>query len=208
MLHIKPFPLGLHAAPKQQNLSIDKPTMKTSSIQFHRLFIAVAIVIFTLLVLPHDALAAGPHGDSKGRGNSANHRKDEHKGNDQNDHDRQVYYSSRPRSTFVLSLGNGYAGRGYYYGPPNSPYYYQRSEVAFYATREAAPREYYSNEGYHGHSTDAAVQQALARRGYYHGAIDGQIGAHSRRAIYNYQRANGLQATGSINSSLLRSLGI
>lgn len=78
----------------------------------------------------------------------------------------------------------------------------------FYATREAAPREYYSNNNYGRHSSEAAVQRVLARRGYYHGAIDGQIGAHSQRAIYDYQRAKGLRATGTINSSLLRSLGI
>ena len=81
-------------------------------------------------------------------------------------------YLALPSSGFTLTLGTGYAGRGYYYGPPNSGYYYQRSDVRYYATREAAPREYY---GYRGDSTSAAVQQALARRGFYRGSIDGQI---------------------------------
>ncbi|MEY4483731.1 MAG: hypothetical protein RL693_1183 [Verrucomicrobiota bacterium] len=140
--------------------------------------------------------------------------KDKHKGNDYNrndshhdDRDHQSY-SSHPRSSFTLSLGNGYAGRGYYYGPPNSSYYYQRPEVRYYATREAAPREYYGNDGYRSNSTDAAVQRALARRGYYNGSIDGAIGPQSRRAIARYQQDHGLRVTGDISSSLIDSLGI
>lgn len=156
-----------------------------------------------LLAFPQFAEAKNPkfpklkHGKSESHGN---------KHDDHDDRDRQAYIS-RPRSTFVLSLGTGYAGRGYYYGPPNAPYYYQRSDVSYYATREAAPREYYSTQGY-GNSTDVAVQRALSRRGYYRGPIDGAIGPMSHRSIARYQRDNGLSATGYINSSLLRSLGL
>ena len=57
-------------------------------------------------------------------------------------------------------------------------------------------------------SVGASVQQALARRGYYRGGIDGQIGSYSRQSIARYQADHGLRPTGMITSSLLRSLGL
>lgn len=126
--------------------------------------------------------------------------KDKHRGHD--DHDRHSY-TSRPRSSFTLSFGTGYAGRGYYYGPPNSSYYYARPEVRYYATREVVPREYYRT-----YSVDLSVQRELARRGYYRGYIDGAIGPQSRSAIARYQQDHGLRVTGTITSSLLDSLGL
>lgn len=124
------------------------------------------------------------------------------------DHARRHYYS-RPSSTFVLSLGTGYAGRGYYYGPPGVPYYYQAPGVRYYATRSVVPRQYWGGSyGYEYGGADASVQRALARRGYYHGAIDGDIGPASRRAITRYQVDHGLPVTGTVTSSLLRSLGL
>lgn len=58
------------------------------------------------------------------------------------------------------------------------------------------------------HSVARSVQRKLADQGYYNGAIDGDIGPGSRRAIVNYQDDNGLRATGRINDSLLVSLGL
>lgn len=107
---------------------------------------------------------------------------------------------------FVLALANGYAGRGYYYGPPNTSYYNRSPQVAYYATREAAPREYYGYQNIRSHSMEASVQQALARAGYYNGPIDGSIGPMSRRAIANYQADRGLRVTGNPSNSLLNSL--
>ncbi len=134
---------------------------------------------------------------------------------DDRSHDRsRSVYQSHPRSGFTLSLGNGYAGRGYYYGPPNTTYFYERPDVRYYSTRESAPREYYANESYSSSGTDysnvegLAVQRALTRLGYYSGVIDGEIGPVSSRAIQNYQSNNGLRATGEINAQLLQSLGI
>lgn len=109
---------------------------------------------------------------------------------------------------FVLSLANGYAGRGYYYGPPNTSYYNRSPQVAYYATREAAPREYYRSQNIRSHSMEASVQQALAQAGYYNGPIDGSIGPMSRRAIANYQADRGLRVTGNPSNSLLNSLGL
>ena len=109
---------------------------------------------------------------------------------------------------FVLALANGYAGRGYYYGPPNTSYYNRNPQVVYYATREAAPRAYYGYETSRGNSMDAAVQQALARAGYYRGPIDGSLGPVSRQAISNYQADRGMRVTGTLNSSLINSLGL
>ena len=149
------------------------------------------------LILPETAQAK-EHGWSGKRSKTRHH-----------DDDRRNY-SSHPSSGFSLTLGTGYAGRGYYYGPPNSAYYYQRPDVMYYATRDAVPRRYFgqSSYGYSGNSMGTSVQRALARQGYYRGYIDGQIGPQSSRAIASYQQQHGLRVTGNINDSLLRSLGL
>lgn len=54
----------------------------------------------------------------------------------------------------------------------------------------------------------AAVQRALAERGYYYGVIDGIIGPRSRDAIADFQSDAGLAVTGEINYSLLRELDL
>ena len=109
---------------------------------------------------------------------------------------------------FVLGLANGYAGRGYYYGPPNTSYYNQGPQVRYYATREAAPRAYYVYESPRGNSSNAALQSALAQAGYYRGPIDGDLGPMSRQAIANYQADRGLRVTGYSSNSLLNSMGL
>ena len=166
--------------------------MKSSFIHSPRALGAAALALACWLAVPQTSQARD-HGGQNNRFSGS-----------RNTSSRSAYLAL-PSSGFSLTLGTGYAGRGYYYGPPNSGYYYQRSDVHYYATREAAPREYY---GYSGNSTSAAVQQALARRGFYRGSIDGQIGRQSSQAIANYQQQQGLRVTGNINQSLLRSLGL
>ncbi len=164
-------------------------------------FLAPATVVIGCLLLLAQTSQAKDHDDDDRRHDSKHHK------SHHDDHDHSVYFS-HPRTSFTLSLGTGYAGRGYYYGPPNSSYYYERPEVRYYATREAAPREYYSQPSYQSHSGDSAVQRALARSGYYRGPIDGDIGPGSRNAIARYQQEHGLRVTGTINSSLIHSLGL
>lgn len=126
------------------------------------------------------------------------------------DHDdvRRRYFAY-PRSSFTLSFGTGYAGRGYYYGPPGMPYYYQGPGVVYYSRREYVPRQYWGSPAYRNHyGVEADVQRELARRGYYYGPIDGDIGPGSRSAIARYQRDRGLYPSGRIDSNLLRSLGL
>jgi hypothetical protein len=117
-------------------------------------------------------------------------------------------YHSHPSTSFTLSFGTGYAGRGYYYGPPNSSYYYQRPGVYFYRSWDRVPRSYRGYSYAPRNSTAIAVQQALGRLGYYHGRVDGHIGPASRRAIMNFEARNGLPVTGTINPRLMRALSL
>jgi hypothetical protein len=50
------------------------------------------------------------------------------------------------------------------------------------------------------------VQTELARRGYYHGSIDGIVGPGSREAIRAFQKSNDLTVTGLIDPPLLKAL--
>lgn len=173
-------------------------------ISFHTRFSfcnTCAVALLCLLAFPEVAQAKGPRGGSHSSGRQKSREYE------RSYRDRQNY-SARPRSTFILSFGNGYAGQGYYYGPPNSNYYYERSGVRYFANRESTPQEYYGPERHRGGATDALVQRALTNRGYYRGSIDGQIGPQSRRAIARYQQDRGMRPTGYVTSQLLDSLGL
>lgn len=159
------------------------------------------IAILSLLAFSQSAEAKGP----RSRSHSSDYKRTQQQYG--SERERQAY-SSHPRSSFVLSFGNGYAGQGYYYGPPNSRYYHQRSDVRYYSSRNAAPREYYNRDHYGSRSSDAAIQRALARHGYYRGHVDGRMGPQSRRAISSYQRDRGMRPTGHVTSALLQALGI
>ena len=160
--------------------------------------------VFALVLTGALALPSPSEAKPKDKHRSSSHHSSRH--HDDGGWSRSSYYS-HPRSSFVLTLGSGYAGRGYYYGPAGAPYYYQSPGVRYYASRSVVPREYLGGYDSYG-STDAAVQRELARRGYYNGPIDGDIGPGSSRAIARFQMDHGLPVTGSITSSLLRSLGL
>jgi His-Xaa-Ser repeat protein HxsA len=103
------------------------------------------------------------------------------------------------------SYGYGYGYRSpYRYG--YSPYSYGPSLNFVYSS--SSTRSYRSESDYDESSLEVDVQQALRRRGYYDGPIDGDIGPGSRSAIRAYQADRGLSVTGRIDSSLLRALGI
>lgn len=96
--------------------------------------------------------------------------------------------------------------RPYYYGPSFGLSFYSRPSYYYsepYVYR-SAPRASTSYEG----SLAADVQEALKRRGYYKGSVDGDIGPASRSAIRAYQSDRGLSVTGRIDRSLLEALGI
>jgi Putative peptidoglycan binding domain len=79
----------------------------------------------------------------------------------------------------------------YYYGYPHNYPYYDFGPVY---------DDPYSSD------LAMAVQAELAGRGYYRGPINGVIGSGSRRAIREFQAAEGLPITGRIDESLIRAL--
>lgn len=89
----------------------------------------------------------------------------------------------------------GYGWGGYPYGYS----YYDDG----YAPSEYAQSEYDSDNG---DSSVSQVQAALAREGYYHGAIDGSVGPATRNALRRFQRDRGLEATGQIDRSVIEAL--
>lgn len=125
------------------------------------------------------------------------------------------YYGGYSRPYYSRPYGYssyGYSRPYYSYGPSFGLSFYSRpsyyySEPAYYSERtvyRSAPRVSTSFEG----SLAADVQEALKRRGYYRGGIDGDIGPASRSAIRAYQSDRGLSVTGRIDRSLLEALGI
>jgi hypothetical protein len=113
------------------------------------------------------------------------------------------HYRSRSNVYFGFGLGypygNGYGfGYGYpYYGAYPYGYGYYTPRTTVYATN-----------GINDDATVAAVQRRLARGGYYHGSIDGVIGAGTRTAIRAFERNNGLPVDGVIDPQLLRRMGL
>jgi hypothetical protein len=111
------------------------------------------------------------------------------------DHDRDHFFHHHNRFFF----GFDFAAFGfpywwypdYYYGYPYDYASYDYSPIYDY-------RYWYG--------LASAVQTELARRGYYHGPIDGLMGSGSREAIRSFQKAEGLPVTGLINPQLLRAL--
>lgn len=136
-----------------------------------------------------------------GRHDHDRHR--DHGRRNDRDHDRHHHHSSsyRYRSSYP------------YYSHYSRPYYYGPSIGLSFGTR---PSYGYSSSYYRGRSAhrsyadelEVDVQRALARRGYYRGPIDGDIGSGSRAAIRAYQYDRRLPVSGRIESSLLRALDI
>jgi len=97
----------------------------------------------------------------------------------------------------------------------NQHYYWNNHNYQWYnggwLIIDAGFNPYYTNSGYgsgYGYrgSVVSDVQVRLSRQGYYHGAIDGDIGPGTRHAIAEYQGDHDLLVTGRINDPLLLSL--
>lgn len=52
------------------------------------------------------------------------------------------------------------------------------------------------------------LQRVLARKGYYHGKIDGKNGPLTKAAVMKYQQEIGVAQTGDIDEQTLDSLGL
>ena len=140
-------------------------------------------------------------------------RADRHHGHDHHGYSHYNHGHHNHRSYSYRSYGY----RPYYYRPYTysyvRPYYYSPPSIALGFSWSNSPRYYntprtYVAPRYSSDSLAADVQRELSRRGYYRGYIDGDIGPASRSAIQAYQYDRGLAATGRIDNSLLRSLGI
>jgi hypothetical protein len=112
------------------------------------------------------------------------------------DFDRDDRFFHHRRHFF---FGFDFASFGF---PYPYPYYYDYPyDYSYYDYGPAYDYQYW-------HDLAVSVQSELARRGYYHGSIDGVIGAGSREAIRAFQAAQGLQVTERIDPKLLKALGI
>ena len=114
-----------------------------------------------------------------------------------------VWVIYEPFFWYPYTYGYGY-GYGYY---PYDSYY----DSGAYYDDGYQPTEY-SQTAYTPQSEEvddsrvSEVQRALARAGYYDGAIDGEMGADTRRALRRYQSDRGLPVTGTITRGVIESL--
>ena len=104
---------------------------------------------------------------------------------------------------YPWSYGYGYYPYGaysYYDGD-----YYDDGYASSEYSQEPSQSEYDSGNP---DSSVSQVQAALAREGYYHGAIDGSLGPATRNALRRYQRNQGLDVTGRIDRPVIEALGL
>ena len=95
---------------------------------------------------------------------------------------------------YDYSYGYPYDSSGGYY-----PYDYYQGNNDY---DSAYTNQYASNP------TVSAVQSALAKLGYYDGAIDGALGDQTEAALARYQEDRDLSVTGTVDDATLQSLGI
>jgi hypothetical protein len=98
-------------------------------------------------------------------------------------------------------FGFDFASFGFPWWYPYPYYYGYPYDYSYYDYGPAYDYQYWNDLA-------VSVQSELARRGYYHGAIDGVIGSGSRQAIRGFQSAQGLPVTGVIDRKVLNALGI
>lgn len=108
--------------------------------------------------------------------------------------------------------GGSTASFGITFGAPVTPVYrrvyYQPAPVIYQQAPvivTPAPTYYSSN---YGPNVLVSAQSRLYRLGYYRGAVDGEFGPQTSRAIQHYQVDNGLPVTGRLDGRTLASLGI
>lgn len=164
--------------------------------------------IFTLLSLS-SALCLATSATGWARDRDKDRRCDDDRRDHHHHHGHRDYYY---RSSPVVSFGYRPYSYGYYPSyysgyPYYSSSYYSRPSIALsFSTRPSYSRSYRSSD--YGDELAVDVQRALARRGYYRGAIDGDVGSGTRAAIRRYQYDRRLEVTGRIDRSLLNALGL
>ena len=112
-------------------------------------------------------------------------------------HERNWWRNHYNRVVFVY--GGWYAWNAGYWIPAwgyDSKAYYAY-DGPIYAYNNLPPDQVIAN-----------VQASLQQQGYYQGEVDGLLGAQTRSALADYQRANGLYMTSTIDRPTLASLGM
>jgi hypothetical protein len=109
----------------------------------------------------------------------------------------------------------GYGARNWYGGPywnvgwwDGDPYWWGNPYYGYYdynAYSQAAP---WQSGATSSRDTVTAVQQELARLGYYRGPVDGIMGPQTRQAIRSFQSAKRLPVTGLVDGATLKGLRI
>ena len=140
--------------------------------------------------------------------NTSNGNNGYHPSNSYHASNRNNYGNNNPgRYAFAShsgwNPGNEYNWNGNHYRWYNNGWFIVAPPVAYGYTAPAPAPVVYSRN-----SVSVQVQSALARQGYYRGAIDGIVGPGTRSAIAAYQHDNGLAVTGTINNGLLSNLGV
>src|SRR6266700_4044127 len=112
-------------------------------------------------------------------------------------HDQNWWHSHQNNIVFVFgapyywNAGYWFPAWGYY---PNAYYAW---DGPIYAYNRLPPDQVIAN-----------VQTVLQQQGYYQGEVDGLLGPQTRAALADYQRANGLAETASVDQPTLESLGM
>jgi hypothetical protein len=96
----------------------------------------------------------------------------------------------------------GYGYDFYPYDYAGGTYYDDSYGSQQYAPDATANQQEYGDAG----SQVGNVQSALAREGYYDGAIDGRLGPGTQKALRRYQRDHGLPVTGGISRAVIEAL--
>ena len=128
-------------------------------------------------------------------------RADDYHGWRNHHHHRGSYYGG-PRVSVGIGIGPApiYVPGPSYYGGPS--YYYETAPVV------VAPRPVVVGREVAGGDVVVEAQRALARKGYYRGAVDGDLGPRSRAAIREWQADCRLPITGQLDAATLRSLAV
>jgi putative peptidoglycan binding protein len=109
-----------------------------------------------------------------------------------------------PYDYYAYGYPYNYGYNNYDYGYNNYDYGYDQSGAYDNST--------YGQNGYRGqddaNSTVAAVQDRLAREGYYRGQVDGVLGPETRHAIVRFQSNHGLRVTGELTPDTLNAMGL
>jgi len=91
------------------------------------------------------------------------------------------------------------------------PYDYSGYPYDGYGYSSSDPYSYYNGyapSGQYSNSDVSLVQSKLASLGYYHGAIDGDLGDESEAALARYQQDQDLSVTGTVTPATLQALGL